>query len=183
MDARSRRSREKLRAAVVTLAARTPINEISVAAVCREAGITRDTFYRHATDPVALLSDALAAELDAVITQLPERDGIGEAERALLAHVQQYADVYRAAMHPVLAAPVRSMLERAIREGLETWVRMHPHIVPSRIAGDPPGVRLATAYATAGTIGAIEVWLSSGEDDIDRAVEVILAASPEWWLR
>lgn len=183
MDARSRRSRRKLRAAVLALAADTPITDVTISAVCREAGVTRDTFYRHASDPVALLADALLEEIAGIMALLPESDAIGDGERALLEHVQRYAAVYRGAMHPVLAAPVRSVLERAIREGLETWLSLHPHIVPPVVAGDPTAVGMATAYATAGTIGAIEVWLDSGEDDIDRAVEVILAASPEWWLR
>lgn len=183
MDARARRSREKLRSAVLRLATGAPIAEITASAICREAGVTRDTFYRHTGGPLELLADALAAEIDEVMTLLPESDAIGDGERALLEHVQRRAVVYRGAMHPLLAAPIRSNLEQSIRGGLELWARLHPHIVPAIFVADVAAMRMAVAYAAAGTVGAIEEWLRSGEDDIERAVEVILAASPQWWLR
>lgn len=168
---------------MISLAASTPIAEITASAICREAGVTRDTFYRHAARPLDLLADALGSEIDEVMTALPESDAIGDGERALLEHVQRRADVYRGAMHPLLAAPVRNNLEHSIRRGLELWARLHPHIVPSVFIDDEAAMRMAIAYAAAGTVGAIEEWLRSGDTDINRAVEVILAASPEWWLR
>lgn len=183
MDVRARRSRSKLRTAVISLATGAPIAEITVSAICREAGVTRDTFYRHANNPVDLLADALSAEIDEVMSVLPDSEVIGDGERALVEHVQRRASVYRGAMHPLLAAPVRSNLERSIRNGLELWARLHPRIIPAALDDDQMAMRMAIAYAAAGTVGAIEEWLRSGETDIERAVEVILAASPEWWLR
>ena len=182
MDARSRRSQEKLRGAVLALAALAPITEVTVSAVCREAGVTRDTFYRHAESPVHLLADALAAEIADTMRVLPEADAIGDGERALLAHVLRRGAVYRGAMNPSLAAPVRSTLEGSIRAGLELWTRLHPGILPAVFAADEPALRLAIAYAASGTVGAIEAWLRQDDDDVDRAVELILAASPQWWL-
>ncbi|WP_460796620.1 TetR/AcrR family transcriptional regulator [Microbacterium sp. GXF0217] len=182
MDARSRRSQEKLRGAVLTLAALTPITEVTVSAVCREAGVTRDTFYRHAESPVRLLADALAAEIDETIHALPDADAIGDGERALIAHVLHHGAVYRGAMNPSLAAPVRSTLESSIRSGLELWTRLHPGILPAVFVDDDSALRLAIAYAASGTVGAIEEWLRQDDDDVDRAVELILAASPQWWL-
>lgn len=183
MDARARRSQEKLRSAVISLASDTPISEITASAICREAGVTRDTFYRHTNNPVDLLADALSGEIDEVMAVLPESDAIGDGERALLEHVQRRAAVYRGAMNPLLAAPVRSNLEQSIRGGLELWARLHPQIIPSVFVDDEPAMRMAIAYAAAGTVGAIEEWLRSGDTEVERAVEVILAASPEWWLR
>lgn len=183
MDARTRRSRESLRASVLTLAGSTPIAEVTASAICLQAGVTRDTFYRHAESPVMLLADALAAEIDEAMQVLPRTDEIGDGERALLQHVHQRADVYRGAMHPLLAAPVRSNLERSITAGLVLWAELHPRIVPVEFAEDAAAMRIAVAYAASGTVGAIEEWLRSGDDDIERAVRLILAASPEWWLR
>lgn len=183
MDARARHSREKLRSAAIALADRTPITDVTASAICREAGVTRDTFYRHTNSPLDLLADALSAEIDEAMTILPTTDVIGDGERALLEHVQRRATVYRGAMHPLLAAPVRSNLDLSIRRGLELWARLHPHIVPAIFIDDEVAMRMAIAYAAAGTVGAIEEWLRSDDTDIERAVEVILAASPEWWLR
>ena len=183
MDARSLRSRSKLHAAILALSTATQIADISVSAICREAGVTRDTFYRHANNPIGLLADALGAEIDELMIVLPESDAIGDGERVLLEHVQRRAAVYRGAMRPLLAAPVRSNLEQSIRGGLELWARLHPHIVPAVFVDDETAMRMAIAYAAAGTVGAIEEWLRSDDTDIERAVEVILAASPQWWLR
>jgi AcrR family transcriptional regulator len=183
MDARSRRSRESLRGAVLTLAARIPIRQVTASAICLEAGVTRDTFYRHAANPEDLLADALSAEIDEIMARLPDVDAIGDAERALLTHVLARADVYRGAMNPILAAPVRAVIEGSIRSGLLVWAELHPHIVPVDIAGDASAMRIAVSYAAAGTVGAIEEWVRSGDSDVESAVRMILAASPEWWLR
>ncbi|MCM3780414.1 hypothetical protein [Microbacterium hydrocarbonoxydans] len=160
-----------------------PIGDVTVAAICVEAGVTRDTFYRHSDSAVALLADALAAEIAEAMEILPRADAIGDGERALLEHVQRRARVYRGAMHPLLAAPVRDNLDRSIRAGLLLWVELHPEILPHAFATDTAALAIAVAYAASGTVGAIEEWLRSGDDDIDRAVRLILAASPEWWLR
>jgi AcrR family transcriptional regulator len=181
MDARTTRTRARLHAAVLELATTTPVADVSAAAVCRAAGVTRDTFYRHTTDPAALLGDALAAELDDAVGDAPDGP-IGVAERRLLQHVADRAAVYRGAMRPVLAAPVRSTLERHLREGLHRYAVAHPEIVPSSLADDAD-LRLAAAYAAAGTVGAVEEWLRSGDDDVEHAARVVLAASPSWWLR
>ncbi|WP_344230074.1 hypothetical protein [Microbacterium binotii] len=105
---------------------------------------------------------------------------IGDGERMLLEHVRTRAAVYRSAMEPVLAAPVRAGLERSLRQGLEEWVQRRPAIVPAAIAGDAAAVSLAVAYAAAHG-GAIEQWLRTDMADLDRAVAVILAASAQWW--
>ncbi len=183
MDARSRRSQERLRAAVLTLASAAPIGDVTASAICIEAGVTRDTFYRHADSPVDLLADALAAEITEAMDVLPSTDAIGDGERALLEHIQRRLAVYQGAMHPLLVAPVRGNLEHAIRSGLELWARLHPGILPAVFTDDEDAMRIATAYAAAGTVGAIEEWVRRGATDIDRAVELILAASPEWGLR
>lgn len=183
MDARVLRSRERLHEAVLSLSAATPIADVTASAVCARAGVARDTFYRHAESPVDLLAQALSAEIAESMEILPRTDTIGDGERALLEHVRLRAPVYRGAMRPLLAAPIRDNLERSIRSGLELWAQLRPHIVPPAIAADPDAMAYAVAYAAAGTVGAIEQWLRSGDGDVDRAVTRILAASPEWWLR
>lgn len=181
MDPRARRTQERLRAAALELASTTRLSQISVTEVCRAAGVTRDTFYRHASGVVELTADALEAELGAVTSALGADAAIGDGERMLLEHVHARAAVYRSAMEPLLAAPVRAGLERSLREGLEQWVHRRPGIVPAAIAGDAAALSLAVAYAAAGTVGAIEQWLRADTVDLDRAVAVILAASAEWW--
>ncbi|MBN7794520.1 hypothetical protein JF531_12745 [Microbacterium esteraromaticum] len=180
MDARVRRSRDALRAAVLEAAAVTPIAQLTVSQICQSAGVTRDTFYRHAAAPAELLADALEAELEPILADMPATRVLDESERALLTHIQQRAAVYRGAMQPLLAAPIRFALDAALRRGLRLWLQLHPDIVPDAIAADPAALRIAIAYSAAGTVGAIEEWLPDGGDP-DRAAEMILAASPQWW--
>ncbi len=182
MDTRSLRTSRALRAAVLTLAEHGPIAQVTASAVCAEADVTRDTFYRHATDPVSLLATALGEELAAALDDIPRDEPLGFAERVLLRHIDQRADIYRGAMDPLLASPVRRILDESIRTGLHSWLEIHPHVLPAPLAQDELGTRVAIAYAAAGTVGAIEEWLRSGESETDRAVEMILAASPQWWL-
>ncbi len=182
MDPRSRRSRQALREAILRRAAERPIAELTVAAVCRDAGVTRDTFYRHADNPTDLLAAALRDELDAVAHDIDDAATLGSAERTLLAHVRERADVYRGALEPRLAAPIRAVLEDVVATGLAGWLERHPETGPDGpMAGLPRDI--AVAYATGGTVAAIEAWLRSGADDVEEATRSILAASPHWWLR
>lgn len=52
---------------MLQLAAEQSPQSLSVAAVCRVAGVTRDTFYRHAGSPVDLLASALGEEIAEVV--------------------------------------------------------------------------------------------------------------------
>src|SRR6516164_2195358 len=61
--------------AVRVLAAERPIHQISVAALCHRAGLTRDTFYRYAARPVDVLARAMDDDLPSA-----------EALLALIAH-------------------------------------------------------------------------------------------------
>lgn len=188
MDPRALRSRTALRGAVLSLAERTPVASLTVAEVCRHAGVTRDTFYRHASGPTELVAAALAAEIEA----LPERDRLGDAERDLIVHIHARREVYRHAMSPTLAAPVRAQLERVLAEGLHAWLDEHPDLAPEPVRTDAAARDIAVAYAAGGTVAALEAWLRRGDDagaavhpddDIETATRAILVASPEWWLR
>ncbi|NYD66361.1 TetR/AcrR family transcriptional regulator [Agromyces atrinae] len=182
MDPRARRTRERLRSAALERASNERLSQISVADVCRTAGVTRDTFYRHVSSVEELVADALAHEIAEATAGLPDDAAIGDGERVLLEHVRRRADVYRSAMDPVLAARVRASLEDALREGLLGWVERRPNIVPAEIAGDDAAMRMAIAYAAGGTIAAIEQWLRDDELDVERAVQIVLASSAAWWL-
>lgn len=180
MHATSRRSREQLRAAVLELAATTDIGDLTVSAICSAAGVTRDTFYRHADSPVDLLADALGAELDELRRGLTPPVVSGAVETAILEHAVARLAVYRGAMRPVLPAAIRDRLESLFTDGLLRQAAAHPEILPAAIA-DERAVAVAVAYAASGAVGAIEAWLRTAEGDVDEAVTIILASSPSWW--
>ncbi|HEY0249582.1 MAG TPA: hypothetical protein VGC45_15120 [Gryllotalpicola sp.] len=190
MDPRYRRSREALRAAVYELAAVQPVTEITVTELCRVAGVTKDTFYRHASSPLGLLADMLSEELEAfaappagVAGRAAADGGLRAAEHSLLEHVATHAEVYRAAMRPQLTMLLRSNLERIVRDALIAQLHERPEIIPSEVdRDDEAALRLLASYAASGTVGAIESWLAEPELDVDRGVRLILAASPRFWL-
>jgi len=109
--------------------------------------------------------------------------GFRGAERALLAHVAEYAATYRNAMEPQLAAPLRANLEGLIRESLVRHLQRYPETLPPVVdPSDRTAVELIAAFSAAGTVGAVEVWLGEEPLDVDRGVELVLAASPRFWF-
>lgn len=186
MDPRFERSQKALRTAALELARVTPVDDITVSEICRSAGITRDTFYRHAASAVELLADALREQLDFAMRphqRAAGREEFRAAERALLSHVADHADIYRNSLRPQLVAPLRANLTDALATALSDHLRRHPDALPRAVArDDASAMSMLAAYAAAGTVGAIEVWLSSSPLDIDHGVTTIIAASPEFWF-
>ena len=192
MDTRQLKTRRALFDAILSLAAETPVDDITVTALAQRAGITRETFYRHSDSPVDLLAVALAEDLGALAAVdevLPARSETGESvfrapTAVLIEHMSRHADIYRRAMNPHLNARLRESLTNLVTWGLMRHLDAHPEIAPT-IGGEPAdaiGRRVLVAYAASGTIGAIELWLSEGDpSDLDGATEAILAAAPEWW--
>lgn len=169
------------------LAEQRPITEVTVTQLCREAGVTRDTFYRHAGSPLELLSDVLREELEAIARAHSELGGGFRADagmrggvRALLEHVAGHRGVYRNAARPHLLAPLRDVLAGVVRESLQAHGRAHPEILPPEAESDDD-VRLLAAYAATGTVGALEVWLGVEPLDVERGERLIVAGSPAFW--
>ncbi|QJU55807.1 TetR family transcriptional regulator [Herbiconiux sp. KACC 21604] len=198
MDPRYERTQQQLRHAVYRLAAERPVGEIGVAELCRAAGVTRDTFYRHAVSPTTLLAEALGDELTAAIEAVRDEhsgrlapgerlDGealMRQSERALLQHLRAHAAVYRNAMTVGLVPELRTQLERLIFDALVEHALVHPSILPEAIAPDDrQALEITAAYAASGTVGAVERWLRHDPLDVDRGAALILAASPAFWLR
>lgn len=185
MDPRAARTRAALRAAVLAATREQPIAAVTATALCRAAGVTRDTFYRHAASPAALLADALREELAGVLAtfgdergrMLPEAGGFRAGTRALLAHVAGHEAVYRHALQADASSEVRAALVEVIRGALVA----HALAAPSGDA-DALALEVAAAYAAAGTVGAIEAWMRSSPLDVERGTSLIMAASPDYWL-
>ncbi|MBK0417727.1 helix-turn-helix transcriptional regulator [Leucobacter sp. CSA1] len=209
MDPRQLRTRNKLRQTLHRLAAAKPISRVTVAEIARDAGVTRDTVYRHGSDPVQLLADFLGEELRALgagaeplpAIAPPGRTVFDDGERELLEHITRHAAIYRNALCPRLIGPVRDILIDRLSEGLRAHLDAHPEIAPAAAippetapaaTAPPPGggslddetrTRMLVAYAAAGTVAAIEEWLRAGDLDApEAAASAVIAASPEWWL-
>jgi AcrR family transcriptional regulator len=192
MDPRAQRSRDRLTAAVLDLAGNGRLDDVSVSELAQLAGVTRDTFYRHTTSVTDLLASALTEKLEEFVrsypTELPPLAELAEVLRRgeldLLQHIVDYSAVYRTAFGARNAAPVRRAVEGVIQAQIEIALRAYPALSPlGERDADDRAVHMVAAYAAAGTIAAVEVWLSSADpSDVASAVRIISAGAPRWWL-
>ncbi len=189
MDARARRSRDRLHSAVLRMAAERPVGQVSISELAREAGVHRSTFYEHAASPVELLRQALVAELDDLRQGLLVEPAAGSAADiatgvtlSVLRHIESHIALYR---RDLLGDGRRACGPCSART---SW---SPAGCCSTSAGSGsstgPGIGnevvadLAVRLIADGTAGAIAGWLERPElsaDDFLRAYQRLL---PPWW--
>jgi AcrR family transcriptional regulator len=184
MDPRHERVEARLQAAILKLAAQTPVENVTVTALAKEAACGRDTVYRHATDQVDVLIRVLREMLDAVVPVPGTGATIAEGELALLRHLSENAAIYRGALVEVPSGRVRDMLAKVIEENLLAWLELYPRLAPQPSPGAPRQLarEILVAYAASGTVGALMRWLDHGDlSDPEQATQMMLAAAPRWW--
>ncbi|MCM0621438.1 hypothetical protein [Nocardioides bruguierae] len=158
---------------------------LSVAEVCRRAGIHRVTFYGHWPDLDAALDDAATTEVDAlgvtpeaVLSAATTPVELARTYRAQLqaqleevrAHREVYRGLFRAGgLELRLQTSMRTRAEDAIaqlrRLGVDT--------------GD--SLDVAAGYLAAGAAASYRDWAFSDEQDVDLAAARITAQLPAWW--
>ncbi|RKR76567.1 TetR/AcrR family transcriptional regulator [Frondihabitans australicus] len=193
MDPRAQRSRDRLTRAVLAFADAGRLDDVSVSELAREAEVTRDTFYRHASSVTDLLTIAIGEKLEefgaAAVTEMPPRSELAAvlraSEPALLQHIVDHANIYRTALAGDNAAPVYRTLLRFLAGNIATGLRAYPDIAPLPPEQmDDTAILMVSTYSAAGFVAAVREWLMLGDlSDIDRAGEIIAASAPEWWRR
>lgn len=185
-------SGSRLLAAVVELAAREPIHQISVAELCQAAGVTRDTFYRYATRPIDVLAEAMARDLPPVeqlVAQLSEpqaADPLQIPGRMILQHIERNLAVYRNALRPHLDSALRDVLLGRILELLTAFVERRPDVLPL-VCGRPPHpaeIRQMVVFTASGIVGAVEEWTRQDPErttNVERMLAVLFASAAPWW--
>lgn len=192
MDARSRRSRVALTDAVYRLAVEKGIDHLTVTDVAAEAGVSRDTFYRHSADPVELLCGALQDELTESVSAylaMPVASGGDDSvflapAMAVMEHMRDHTPIYRQAPGSKSGARLIAIIEAAARQVIETHLDNHPEIVPKQLLPMTDVIRqMSLGYASSGATAAFFAWiLGEDVDDVRHHAEVVLASGPEWWL-
>lgn len=167
-DPRVQRTRDRLRAALLSLAAEQELGSVTMAAVARRARINRATVYQHYADLESLVADAMegavshvarCAELcplDAPRDSTPEPL---EALEALFSHVAEHAVLYRRMFSENGSARFSTLLRGRITEVLATRFAQ---------GARPPGfddvpVPLHAAYLAGALVGVIAA-AADGED-------------------
>src|SRR6516165_8685414 len=178
--------------AVRVLAAERPIHQISVAALCHRAGLTRDTFYRYAARPVDVLARAMdddlpsAEALLALIAPPPAANPLEAPGRAVLEHADRNKAIYQRALHPHLDSALREVLIGRLETLLLGYLQANPESVPT-IGDTTPSAaetRRLAVFTAAGTVGAIENWLAQERpESVDRMLTLLFSAAAPWWRR
>ncbi len=198
MDPRARRTRNKLREAVTSLAAERAIGEITVADVARRAGVTRNTVYNHAPTPTALLCQFLGEEIDDLSnvfldkvesnSAVDVRAALHSDIEALLRHVAQYATIYEQAFAGATAPVMSDLLAQHCAHGMRVYITRHPELMPEyeKLADNPEGLALAAeihvAFVSRGAVGAISAWLRSPPPhSVEAGAVALLNSLPGWW--
>ncbi|GAA4176984.1 TetR/AcrR family transcriptional regulator [Gryllotalpicola koreensis] len=192
MDARSRRSRSALVDAVYRLCVEKGIDHLTVTDVAAEAGVSRDTFYRHAADPVELLCSALQEELADSVSAYLAMPVVGDDDdsvflapaAAVMEHMRTHTAIYRQAPGSKSGARLTAIIEAAARQVIETHLDNHPEIVPDQLKPMTDVVRqMSLAYASSGATASFFAWIN-GDDlaDVRHYAQVVLLSGPEWWL-
>ena len=186
-DARQERTRARLSAAILDLAAAGPLAGISVSRLATAAGIHRSTVYVYAASPAELLRGVLRAQLDelrgAYLVGVEPRDAaaaVSGVTRAVLHHVDEHDAIYRRGLGADSGdASLHALLSEHFQASIALLLDQHSVVVP---AEDELELRVIARYLADGVIGAIDVWLSRPKPrDMEGFLALVARLTPQWW--
>ena len=158
IDKRSERTREAIETALLRLIERRGYDTVGVTDLCREAGVSRSTFYHHYANKQDLkrsglrhLRLALGNHLDATNSQ---RDD-DTFERALFNHAATYRNHYRALVRGGVAAAALETVRNIVADAIRTKLKAAKTDTKSREA--------AVQFLAGGYVGLLTRWLDSEE--------------------
>jgi len=188
-DPRYIRVRASLVGALLDLAAETPVEDISVSQLTTAAGVSRTTFYGHASSPTQLLADTLIAELRPQLEDIVEAmshpgvDYVGQWRRlyrVLLEHVQHRARIYKTMLGS------NSLALSFVLDFLEDVSTRNVDAVIAQFTGEqisPLWRTMAIQQQVRNTVAMIVAWLQTGmTDPITTVIDTYLTLAPPWQL-
>lgn len=161
-DPRAQRSRARLRAAILELAAAKDPAAIGMAEVARQAGVNRATVYQHFPDVNALVTDAMddavahVARAAALCPLDAPADEVPQPLDDLFRHVLDNAALYRRMLGPQGSAPFTARLRERLTTELTASFRDGRR--PAGFADVPAGVH--AAYLAGALLGVIADWIT-----------------------
>ena len=163
-DPRARRTRDRLRAALLSLAAERELGDVTMSAVARRAEVNRATVYQHYADLDALVADAMddavahVARCAALCPLDAPRDRAPEPLVDLFEHVSENAVLYRRMLSDQGSPRFANRLRERLAE--ELAARFAAGTRPAGF-GDVP-VRTHSAYLAGALVGVIADGVRAG---------------------
>ncbi|MFE9857020.1 TetR/AcrR family transcriptional regulator [Streptomyces sp. NPDC005780] len=192
LDVRVRRTRDRLREAVLRLASERPVEEIAVADLVRGARVNRTTFYKHATSPAMILEQVLYEELDRVRAAwiadvlagaLPVREIWERASGALLDHLERHDALYTVGLTGHRSAVLHHLLVEHFTVSVSTLLEREPEAVPGHEGPLAWRVEAASRFLAHGEVGIVEAWLAlPAPRDRRLFVSAATALLPSWLI-
>ncbi|MGO1592484.1 TetR/AcrR family transcriptional regulator [Ancrocorticia sp.] len=188
IDPRFQRSHDAIAAVMLELAAQVPAEQITVRDLAQAAGVSRQTFYRHASSPVEFLSGILIEDMHrfapALVGSLSDPSvRFEDAWRALysgmLDHVNRFAPVYQVMVSRQSTA-FNAINNWFVASGRE-FIR--DAIASSAGTLDDTWIELA-AQQQAGNVSAImKTWILEGmTKSPEYMVNLFMTLAPPWQL-
>jgi len=162
-----------------------PLDDLTVAEICRRAKVGRPSFYTHFASIPELVAQILAAEIDDALPIAGVEDVATELiEPAITSNfataldlVARDRELYRAVFVSASSGVLRHAIERAI----ESRVRNIIAIWQERGIVGEVDLTVAVPFTTGGIARALEAWaFEDGTDAVSRA-GAIRDQMPRWW--
>ena len=187
-DPRSIRTRARIRRAILdAVEAAEDLGALSVAEVCRRAGVHRVTFYGHwvtldeaVADAFAEIVDDLAAvssyEIAASSSPQDLARAYDEALQLQVAELVRRRSIYRRLFpsSPTFTLTLEQSMRRRAEAAISTLERVGVQ-VPGTVDGT------AAAALAGGVTAAFAIVVESDGEDVAAAAEQISAQLPRWW--
>jgi AcrR family transcriptional regulator len=184
-DRRTLRTVAAIEAAVREALREVPLDELTVAEVCRRAEVGRPSFYTHFGSIPELLAQMLTVEIDEMLpipgvenvaTELLE-PALTDNLAAALELVARDRELYRSVFASASSGALRGTLESAIG----TRVRNIIFIWQERGLVGEVDLAVAVPFATGGITRAIEAWAFDDATDAPARALAIRDQLPRWW--
>lgn len=188
-EPRALRSRRLLVDALLALLAERPLEEVTVAELCRRAGVNRATFYGHWADQRALASEAFTELVDR-LAEVPHEE-LGSLDdphaaqryhdslRGQLRYVAEHRTTFRALFGSAADAGFRRSLTTALERRADLAVRLW---VDRGVAPADTPDELGS-YVAGGLVAVLGRWAASEDEDVDATARRVEQLLPTWWPR
>ncbi len=168
-NARSRRSREAIRTALIDLLEKQELSELTVAQLCRQANVNRSTFYAHYQDLWDVMEE-LEEQMDQEL--LSQFQWVVDAQSAMLEKRSFLITCQQIARHPAFNRARLNNPSISSRKAEMGMIYIMEHVV-APYANSMNNSHLLPYYMTFGRAGCVAVIRQWLENDCRESPEEI----------